>query len=87
MLGIRQFSETFACFPLVDACQKYLQKNFTQVADGEEFLNLSYNDVVDIIARDELNVASESEVSLNIVLFNVYLVIFSILLIDMFTIL
>lgn len=36
----------------------------SQVAEGDEFQSLSYNDIKDIIGRDELNVASESKVSM-----------------------
>lgn len=63
VLGIRQFGETFSCLTLVDACNRYLQKHFVQVSEADEFLCLNFEEVKDIISRDELNVPAESNVS------------------------
>lgn len=64
MLGIRAFADTLACWSLVEACNRYLQKHFVDVSMSEEFLNLPLPEVRDIISRDELNVQSEENVSL-----------------------
>ena len=48
---------------LVDACNRYLQKHFVQVSESDEFLSLNFEEVLDIISRDELNVPAESNVS------------------------
>uniref|UniRef100_A0A6A7FTI1 Kelch-like protein diablo n=3 Tax=Hirondellea gigas TaxID=1518452 RepID=A0A6A7FTI1_9CRUS len=60
VLSVRYFGETFSCQSLVKACNRYLQKHFVHVAESEEFLNLNFDDVLEIISRDELNVPSES---------------------------
>ena len=63
VLGIRAFADTLACWTLVEACNRYLQKHFVDVSMADEFLNLPLPDVRDIISRDELNVQSEENVS------------------------
>lgn len=50
------------CPTLVESANKYIQKHFKDVAQSEEFLNLSHIDVCEIIGRDELNVNSEEQV-------------------------
>ena len=40
VLGVRCFAETLGCGTLVIACDKFVKKNFTEVADSEEFINL-----------------------------------------------
>ncbi|XP_069998111.1 kelch-like protein 18 [Penaeus vannamei] len=59
VLGIRAFADTLACWSLVEASNRYLQKHFVDVSVSEEFLNLNFSDVREIISRDELNVPSE----------------------------
>lgn len=65
VLGIRAFADTLACWSLVEASNRYLQKHFVDVSVSEEFLNLNFSDVREIISRDELNVPSEECVSIN----------------------
>lgn len=67
VLGIRAFADTLACWSLVEACNRYLQKHFVDVSMSEEFLSLPLPDVRDIISRDELNVQSEENVSVRMV--------------------
>ncbi|KAK3885238.1 hypothetical protein Pcinc_010512 [Petrolisthes cinctipes] len=62
VLGVRGFADTLACWPLVEACNRYLQKHFAEVCASEEFLSLPLQDVREIISRDELNVHSEETV-------------------------
>ncbi|KAG0720951.1 Kelch-like protein 18 [Chionoecetes opilio] len=62
VLGIRTFADTLACWSLVEACNRYLQKHFVDVSMCEEFLSLLLPEVREIISRDELNVQSEENV-------------------------
>ena len=62
VLGIRQFAESQGSSLLVNACEKYVRKYFTDVSETEEFLNLEIEDISDIINEDELYVTSEQQV-------------------------
>ncbi|XP_018016317.1 kelch-like protein 18 [Hyalella azteca] len=62
VLSIRSFAETFSCPMLVESCNRYLQKHFLQVAASEDFHQQTFESVLEIISRDELNVPSESSV-------------------------
>ncbi|KAK7495717.1 hypothetical protein BaRGS_00013164 [Batillaria attramentaria] len=61
-LSLRTFADQYMCSALVEATNKFIQCNFKQVSETEEFLSLSKQEVLDIISRDELNVNSEEEV-------------------------
>jgi len=61
-LGIRAFADTHACRDLLRIADKFTQNNFQEVMDSEEFLLLPPNQLVDIIASDELNVRTEEQV-------------------------
>jgi len=50
------------CASLVDACNKYIQKYFVDVARSEEFLAMEQKDIVEILSNDELHVSSEEQV-------------------------
>jgi hypothetical protein len=45
VLGVRGFAETLGCGALVAACDKFVKKNFADVADGDEFVALSPKEV------------------------------------------
>lgn len=62
VLGVRQFADTLSCSMLVDAANKYIEKYFMIVAPTDEFLTLSFNEVYEIVGRDELYVDSEEQV-------------------------
>ena len=62
VLGIRQFAESQGSSLLVNACEKYVRKYFTDVSETEEFLNLEIEDISEIINEDELYVTSEQQV-------------------------
>lgn len=62
VLGVRAFADTLGCWSLVEACNRYINKCFVDVAQSEEFMNLNCEEVKDIISRDELNVPSEENV-------------------------
>ncbi|XP_019629977.1 PREDICTED: kelch-like protein 18 [Branchiostoma belcheri] len=61
-LGVKRFSETYMCHNLAEAANKYIQQNFIQVYKSEEFLSLPKAEVLQLLARDELNVKHEEEV-------------------------
>lgn len=61
-LTLRAFADQYMCVSLVEATNKFIQFNFKQVSDTEEFYALGKQDVVEIISYDELNVNSEEEV-------------------------
>ena len=50
------------CTSLVEACSKYIQKYFVDVARSEEFLSMEQKDIVEILGNDELHVSSEEQV-------------------------
>ncbi|XP_055852727.1 kelch-like protein 18 [Episyrphus balteatus] len=62
VLGIRQFADSLACTQLVQSADKYINHNFSKVSDSEEFLTLNYDDLIDLIRRDELNVPTEENI-------------------------
>ena len=61
-LGIRAFAESHGCFELQQAADIFAQQNFCQVAQQEEFLHLSIEDLIDLVKRDALNVPKEEDV-------------------------
>ena len=62
VLGIKSFAESLSCPNLVTAAKKFIEKFFETVSKSDEFLQLSSEDVVDIICHDELNVRGEETV-------------------------
>jgi kelch-like protein 20 len=61
-LGIRAFADTHSCRELLKIADKYLQNNFIDVVESDEFLLLPFNQLVEIISNDELNVRCEEQV-------------------------
>lgn len=59
VLGIRQFADTLGCSSLVESCEKFIQQYFHEVSLSEEFSNLPFREVLDLVRRDELHVTSE----------------------------
>ena len=57
-----QFAETFRCKELIFATKMFIHSNFTDVAETEEFLNLSSEEVKMWISSDEINVSAEEDV-------------------------
>lgn len=56
VLGIKQFADTLGCRLLVKAADKYIEENFVDVSLSDEYLNLSMNEVLSILQRNELHV-------------------------------
>ncbi|XP_068002525.1 kelch-like protein 18 isoform X2 [Melanerpes formicivorus] len=61
-LGVRQFAETMMCAVLYDAANSFVHQHFVEVSMSEEFLALPFEDVLELLSRDELNVKSEEQV-------------------------
>ncbi|XP_051878903.1 kelch-like protein 18 [Pristis pectinata] len=61
-LGVRQFAETMMCTVLYDSANSFIHQHFVEVSMSEEFLALSFEEVLELVARDELNVKSEEQV-------------------------
>ncbi len=73
-LGIRAFADTHSCTELLQIADKYMQNNFVDVVESDEFLLLPLNELNQIIGHDELNVKIEEQVYqavMNWVRFNV----------------
>ncbi|XP_013777569.1 kelch-like protein 18 [Limulus polyphemus] len=62
VLGVRSFADTLGCALLVEASNRFIQKHFVEVCSSEEFMSLHFQDLYEIIGRDELYVASEEQV-------------------------
>ena len=61
-MGIRAFADTHSCRELLQIADKYMQRNFVEVVESDEFLLLPLNELNQIISHDELNVRCEEEV-------------------------
>lgn len=62
VLTVRHFAGALGCDTLVQAADRFIQKHFSSVSKTEDFLQLSIDDVVYILSRDELYVSSEEQV-------------------------
>lgn len=61
---MQSFADILGCINLVEATNRYIQMYFTEVARSEEFMNLMFTDIKDIVSRDELHITSEEQVHL-----------------------
>jgi len=50
------------CAVLYDAANSFIHQHFVEVSMSEEFLALPFEDVLELVSRDELNVKSEEQV-------------------------
>lgn len=62
VLGIRRFADSMACGNLVTAADNYTNNYFTRVMHSGEFIALSFDELLDLIRRDELNVPTEEHI-------------------------
>lgn len=62
VLGIRQFADSLGCLHLVSAAEKYIHQYFSKVAQSDEFSALGFDELIDIVRRDELNVPTEENI-------------------------
>ncbi|KAI1724721.1 kelch motif domain-containing protein [Ditylenchus destructor] len=61
-LGIKKFAELHCCRDLCKAAEKYMLDNFQDVLTTEEFILLPSDQLIEVIAHNELNVKSEEQV-------------------------
>lgn len=61
-LGMRAFADTHACVELREAADIYAQQHYLEVLEGDEFLELTVEELVDLLQSEELNVHSEEQV-------------------------
>lgn len=50
------------CAVLYDSANSFTHQHFVEVSMSEEFLALPFEDVLELVSRDELNVKSEEQV-------------------------
>lgn len=58
-VGIHYFAESHNCIALKIKAREFIEKNFVEICQGEEFLCLTYNRLAEIVTSDELNVEKE----------------------------
>lgn len=61
-IGIADFAQAHGCHELYKKARLFIYEKFALVCQNEEFMQLSPNQLVQVIKRDELNVRCESEV-------------------------
>ena len=61
-LGFRKFADIHHCVSLWKKCNVFMQQRFPEVALHEEFLELTFDELSEIIADDHLNVRGEEQV-------------------------
>ncbi|XP_066259853.1 ring canal kelch homolog [Euwallacea similis] len=61
-LGIRAFADLHGCLELLANADNYVELNFPEVVECEEFLSLSQQQVAKLISSDRLTVPSEEKV-------------------------
>lgn len=59
VLSIQSFAETLSCTSLMEAADRFLEKNFTQVAEEEEFGGIEVGQIQELLNRDTLCVSEE----------------------------
>lgn len=61
-IGIANFAEQHGCIDLKKKANQFIERHFTQVCQEEEFLQLTPQELICLIRKDELNVREEREV-------------------------
>ena len=59
VLGIRNFADSLGHAHLVSSADKFINYKFASVSDSDEFLQLPFSDLIEIVRRDEINCTSE----------------------------
>ena len=58
-IGIHDFACAHSLLELAQKAREFIEKNFTQVSVTEEFLHLSFSQLLELLGSDELNVEKE----------------------------
>ncbi|XP_075970308.1 kelch-like ECH-associated protein 1B isoform X2 [Anticarsia gemmatalis] len=61
-IGIANFAEQHGCVDLKKKANQFIERHFTQACQEEEFLQLTPQELICLIRKDELNVREEREV-------------------------
>ena len=61
-IGIHYFAQIHNCDELRNKAKEHIEKNFTEVSQGEEFVSLTKDKVSEILSSNELNVEKEEVV-------------------------
>ncbi|XP_049865708.1 kelch-like ECH-associated protein 1B isoform X2 [Pectinophora gossypiella] len=61
-IGIANFAEQHSCVDLKQKANQFIERHFSQVCQEEEFLQLTPQELICLIRKDELNVREEREV-------------------------
>ncbi|XP_060522412.1 kelch-like protein 18 [Cylas formicarius] len=61
-LGFRQFADSLGCSALAESAERYIESYFHEVAQQEEFLNLTCAEIKTLLYKNELRVDSEEQV-------------------------
>ncbi|OXA37050.1 Ring canal kelch [Folsomia candida] len=59
-LGIRAFADLHGCLDLLTATETFIEFNFADVVEGEEFLSLNVQEVIALISSDKLTTSEET---------------------------
>lgn len=60
--GIAFLAEKYSCKEISKIAENYAVKNFRLIANTDDFLNLSYDNLSNLVSNNELNVLCEAEV-------------------------
>jgi len=66
-IGIARFAMEHGCRDLYHRASRYMESEFSRVCQSEEFLQMSADQLMQVIQRDEINVRCESEVYLSVI--------------------
>lgn len=59
VLSTQIFADSLSCTSLVEAADRFIEKNFIQVAEESEFLNIEVSQIQELLNRDTLCVSEE----------------------------
>ena len=62
-LGFSAFADTLSCRGLVQAADEFAKKHYLEVLNSEEFMDLSYAQLSNLLQSDELYVEGEEQAS------------------------
>lgn len=61
-IGIRQFADLYSCVELERAAREFVNQNFMEIMNNDEFLQLSFINLAELLHSDKLQVRSEEDV-------------------------
>eukprot|EP00102_Acyrthosiphon_pisum_P026849 XP_016664059.1 PREDICTED: ring canal kelch homolog [Acyrthosiphon pisum] len=62
VIGINALADLHGCMQLSTSSELYIQQHFSDVVEGEEFLSMSYDQMVKLISSEELTAPSEEKI-------------------------